>query len=290
MPLTGSQLNSKGVAMKPINNTEFVSSERRREIELRLAAIEQQESVRMLYAIESGSRAWGFPSSDSDYDVRFIYAHPADWYLSIQERRDVIERPLENLIDESGWDIRKALLLLRKSNPPLLEWLQSPIVYRSDARFVDGVKTLMTAYYSPRQCMCHYLHMAKGNIREYLKGERVWTKKYFYVLRPLLACRWIEAGLGIVPIEFAKLVDGVQIAPEIYDTIQRLLQDKLAGREMDDGPRISIFHEFFDAELARLENVVGNVPLGASHDYDQFDDLFRALIGWGEVKRLKAKG
>ena len=261
----------------------MITPERRQEIGTRLAAIEKTEAVRMLYACESGSRAWGFPSADSDYDVRFIYAHPAEWYLSIQDRRDVIERPLENLIDESGWDIRKALILLRKSNPPLLEWLQSPIVYRADARFVEGMKALMTAYYSPRQCMYHYLHMAKGNIREYLKGERVWTKKYFYVLRPLLACRWIEAGQGVVPMEFGRLVDGVQVSPEIRETIQRLLADKLAGREMDDGPRIPVFHEFFDAELPRLEKTVGEVPAGEPRDYDQFDALFRSTIGWKQT-------
>lgn len=250
------------------------------EIQARLSAIEVQENVRILYACESGSRAWGFPSADSDYDVHFLYAHPAEWYLSIQVRSDVIERPLENLVDASGWDVRKALLLLRKSNPPLLEWLQSAIVYRSDAAFVDALKRLMVTYYSPRQCMYHYLHMAKGNIREYLKGERVWVKKYFYVLRPLLACRWIEAGRGVVPMEFARLVDGVDISQELRDTIRRLLADKLAGREMDDGPRIAAFHEFFDSEMPRLEGIVGEVPAGEKHDYERLDALFRSAIGW----------
>ena len=250
------------------------------EIEARLAAIEQVEGVRILYACESWSRAWGFPSADSDYDVRFIYAHPAEWYLSIQDRRDVIERAMEGLIDESGWDIRKALNLLRKSNPPLLEWLQSPIVYRADTTFLEALKTLMDAYYSPRQCMHHYLHMARGNIREYLKGERVWVKKYFYVLRPILACRWIEAGLGLVPTEFARLVDGVNISPDLRAAIQRLLSDKLAGRELDDGPRIPVFHEFFDSELLRLDGIARNVPVGETHDYERLDVLFRSAIGW----------
>ena len=215
--------------------------------------------------------------------MRFIYAHPAEWYLSIQDRRDVIERPLENLIDESGWDVRKALNLLRKSNPPLLEWMQSPIVYRADATFVDGLKALMVAYYSPRQCMHHYLHMAQGNIREYLKGERVWVKKYFYVLRPLLACRWIEAGLGVVPMEFARLVDGVEISTALRDAIRHLLADKLAGREMDDGPRIPVFHEFFESELPRLEAVAGSVPVGEKHDCELLDVFFRSAIGWSRT-------
>ncbi len=88
-----------------------------RTIKAGLAEIEAQENVRIVYACESGSRAWGFPSSDSDYDVRFIYLHPLEWYLSIEKRRDVIERPITGVLDVNGWDLRKALQLFRKSNP-----------------------------------------------------------------------------------------------------------------------------------------------------------------------------
>ena len=238
--------------------------------------------MRILYACESGSRAWGFPSKDSDYDVRFIYAHPVEWYLSVQTRRDVIERPLANLIDLSGWDIGKALVLLRKSNPPLLEWLQSPIVYMDDNDFVREITALLPAYYSPKNCLHHYLHMAHGNIREYLSGERVWVKKYFYVLRPILACLWIEAGCGVVPMEFRKLVDGVTLNDELRQAIERILTDKLAGREMDDGPRVPVFHQFFDQEMSRLEGVVENIPLGPKPDNELLDRTFRRLIGWTE--------
>jgi len=262
-----------------IDTSKFVSSERYQEISLRLEKIEKDENVRILFACESGSRAWGFPSQDSDYDVRFIYVHPINWYLSIQDRRDVIERPLENLIDESGWELRKALRLLKKSNPPLLEWMQSSVIYRSDSDFVNSFKQLMTNYYSPRQCMYHYLHMAKGNIREYLKGERVWTKKYFYVLRPILACRWIESGLGIVPMEFQILVDSVACPPDIRMYINRLLEDKLTGREMDDGPKIVAFHRFFDDEIRRIDSIVKDIPVGNQSDYELFNELFRSMVG-----------
>ena len=98
-------------------------------IKANLAEIEARENVRIVYACESGSRAWGFPSSDSDYDVRFIYLHPLEWYLSIVDKRDVIEDPITGQLDVNGWDLRKALQLFRKSNPPLFEWLNSPIVY-----------------------------------------------------------------------------------------------------------------------------------------------------------------
>ena len=128
-----------------------------------LAQVEAERDVRVLFACESGSRAWGFASRDSDYDVRFLYAHRRDWYLSVEDRRDVIERPIADDLDVSGWELRKALRLLRKSNPPLLEWLQSPVVYRRDPVFTTEFGVLASEFYSPRRCFAHYLHMAFGN-------------------------------------------------------------------------------------------------------------------------------
>ena len=168
-----------------------------------LQKIETQDDVVIFYACESGSRAWGFPSKDSDYDVRFLYVHPVDWYLSIAEKRDVIERPLTDQLDINGWDLRKALELFRKSNPPLLEWLDSPSIYQEKFTVAAQMRELAKTYYSPSACIYHYLHMAQGNVREYLKGDRVWVKKYFYVLRPILAIKWIEQGYGVAPTSFA---------------------------------------------------------------------------------------
>ena len=174
----------------------------REQIVEQLRLIEKEEQVRIIYACESGSRAWGFPSKDSDYDVRFLYIRPADWYLSIFDRRDVIERPISDMLDINGWDIRKALNLFRKSNPPLLEWLQSPLVYMEAFTVTEQIRRLSPLTFSPRSCMYHYLHMAKGNYRMYLQGEQVNIKKYFYVLRPVLACQWIERSNTMPPIEF----------------------------------------------------------------------------------------
>src|SRR5690349_5244719 len=175
-----------------------------------LARVEAERNVRVLFACESGSRAWGFASRDSDYDVRFLYVHQRDWYLSVENPRDVIEQPIDDNLDVSGWELRKALRLLRKSNPPLLEWLKSPLVYREDRAFVEQLKNLAAQFYSPRRCFEHYLHMAAGNARDYLRGrELVSLKKYLYVFRPLLACRWIERNLGPVPMLFAQLVKSV---------------------------------------------------------------------------------
>lgn len=238
-----------------------------------LRRVERARGVRILYACESGSRAWGFASRDSDYDVRFIYANVPDWYLAIDERRDVIEEPISDDLDVSGWDLRKALRLLRKSNPPLLEWLKSPIVYAQDEQFVREFRALAGEYYSPERCFKHYLHMAWGNASRYLQGDAVWLKKYLYVLRPMLACRWIERGLGEPPMLFDDLVARVVEEREAQEAIARLLVLKKAGDELDRAPRIEPLSRFIETELDRLENLA--LPQGASPDNGALNAFFR---------------
>lgn len=221
-----------------------------------LAKVEAAHGVRVLYACESGSRAWGFPSRDSDYDVRFLYVHPRDWYLSVDNHRDVIERPISDDLDISGWELRKALRLLRKSNPPLLEWLKSPVVYAQDGAFLAGFRALAAGYYSPVRCFAHYLHMASGQAKQYLKGDQVRLKKYLYVLRPLLACRWIERGLGQPPMEFAGLVYEMVDDSRVLLAIAELLALKSQGHELDLAPRIDALDRFIDAEIPRLRQVL----------------------------------
>jgi hypothetical protein len=114
-----------------------------------LAGLEAEHGIRILYACESGSRAWGFPSPDSDYDVRFVYAHPVEWYFSVEDLQDTLERPVSDQLDAGGWELRKALRQLRKSNATLFEWLQSPVVYREAEGFGEAMRELMHAYFSP---------------------------------------------------------------------------------------------------------------------------------------------
>ena len=134
-----------------------------------LSSLEQQHNINILYAVESGSRAWGFESQNSDYDVRYIYIHKPDWYLSIDDKKDSREIILPNDIDLAGWEIRKALRLFRKSNPPLLEWLNSDIIYLDNSNFANNLRKLSQEYFNPKSCIYHYLHMANGNYKEYLK-------------------------------------------------------------------------------------------------------------------------
>lgn len=248
----------------------------RAEIEQQLTRLEREQDVRVLHAVESGSRAWGFASPDSDWDVRFIYIHPSDWYLSIQDRRDVIEEMLPNDLDVSGWEIRKALRLFSRSNPPLLEWLHSPIVYQSDDEFLRSLVDLVPVYCSPEKCFLHYLHMAHGNFREYLKGDEVWLKKYLYVLRPVLACLWIERRDAWVPVEFQALVDGVIDSAEVKAAIADLLLQKMAAKELDRGPAIPAISQFLERELARLEE--SKPKAQAAPDAEPLNQLFRSTL------------
>ncbi|MGO4496715.1 nucleotidyltransferase domain-containing protein [Paenibacillus sp. 2RAB27] len=249
-----------------------------------LKRIEKDESVRILYACESGSRAWGFPSKDSDYDVRFIYIRHVEWYLSIYEKRDVIERPISDMLDINGWDLRKALNLFRKSNPPLLEWLQSPIPYMENFTIAEQIRGISPLTFSPKSCMHHYLHMAKGNYREYLQGDHVKIKKYFYVLRPILACEWIERNNTMPPIEFQELVDSlVPAGSPLKAAIQELLVRKIAGDEMDYEPRINPINEFLEARIAYYDRTASTMQVGEGGQDGQLDELFRTALKevWG---------
>ena len=227
----------------------------RQEILRRLAVIESECAVRVLYACESGSRAWGFASPDSDYDVRFLYAHPRDWYLSfdVERQRDVIERPIVDDMDFHGWDVRKALYLFGRTNGALIEWLNSPIRYLERGNFAAELRRLAPEHFNATALCYHYSHMARRNAREYLLGGRVRLKKYFYVLRPLLAIRHIEQGLGVPPVRFESLVDVVAPAA-IRPAIAKLLEAKRVTSETGTGAPIPELGRFIESELERHQD------------------------------------
>ncbi len=239
----------------------------------KLNEIEKSYNVKILYACESGSRAWGFESRDSDFDVRFIYVHDVKWYLKVDnfKQRDVIELPIENLLDINGWELRKTLNLLKKSNPALIEWINSPIVYKKDAKFYKELKGVFGDFYSSKSCFYHYLSMAKKNYREYLKNDTVRIKKYFYVLRPLLALEWIRRDLGIVPTEFHKLLVVIEHEKELLKTINDLLENKKNGFESKYMKQIPILNKFIEKELFRLDKYSYKFkePYGLNEELDR---------------------
>lgn len=255
----------------------------RERIRSSLAGIESEDRVRVLLAVESGSRAWGFASADSDYDVRFLYVHEPEWYLSIETRRDVIERPIEEALDVSGWDLPKALRHFRKSNPPLLEWLQCPLIYVECSSCAARMRACLPEYFSPGASFRHYFHMARNNQRGYLRGDIVWRKKYLYVLRPLLAMCWIEAGRGAVPIEFQRLLDAALPEGEVRTAIEALLGAKRSGAELDRAPADPVLQDYIDREMARLETSPHVARPARVPPVAALDSLFREVLQevWG---------
>ena len=238
-----------------------IDSNVRSKIGRELDEIERVDGVRILFACESGSRAWGFESTDSDYDVRFVYIRPPDWYLSIDiaTRRDVIEKPIDACLDVSGWDIIKALNLYRQSNPPLYEWLGSPIVYCDQFSFAAELRDQRSDYYLPKAAAYHYMRMAQNNWLRYLQRSLVRTKKYLYALRPLLAVLWLERQLGVVPTRFTDLVEIVVDDGEVQSAIRDLLNRKQAGTELSESEPNPVLHNFISRHMARMEAIASEV-------------------------------
>lgn len=235
----------------------MIPSEVREDILNRLAAVEKNENVRILLAVESGSRAWGFASPNSDYDVRFIYIREPDWYLSVdlEDKRDVIEYPIVDDIDLNGWDIRKALRLFLRSNPAFIEWIQSPIQYMVSGNFVHAARELLPSVYSCERGIYHYRSMAKTNYRGYLRADLVPLKKYFYALRPLLAVRWIETYRTAPLIEFQRLLPLLAGQDELLADIHSLLEKKKQSVERELAPPVRSLNVFIENELTRLETL-----------------------------------
>lgn len=250
----------------------------RREIDAKLAEIAATHDVRVVFAVESGSRAWGFPSPDSDYDARFVYVHKPDWYLSLRPGRDVIELPISGDLDVSGWDLRKALNLLLKPNPVMLEWLSSPIRYAWNAAWCDRLVAVAKETTHGPACLYHYLHLGDGQWSRHVVDKlEVNYKKYFYVLRPALAIRWIRLGhAGPPPMNLHDLVDGIDLDPETTSEIARLLELKRQAREIGTGPRNALLDRLIESEFEFARNAP--VTAEPSDLRSRADALFRDIV------------
>lgn len=248
------------------------------EIKRELSRIEKQSDIKILLAVESGSRAWGFASTDSDWDVRYIYIHRLDWYLKIDDEKDSQEEILPNDLDLSGWELKKALKLFRKSNPPMLEWLRSPIVYLEQFSTAEKLREMSKTYFNPRSCMYHYLSMARNNFREFLQKNLAKSKKYFYVLRPILACDWIKEKNTFPPIEFQDLVDSEVKDEKIKFEIADLLKRKMAGEELKEEPKIEILNEFLEGKIEFYKDYVEQIEPNDKPQTELLDALFKETI------------
>ncbi len=220
-----------------------------------LSEIEEEKNIKILLACETGSRAWGFPSPDSDYDVRIIYMHKTEWYLSLNEQKDTIERMLDNNeIDITGWELRKTLRLLLKSNPALLERLQSSILYKIDASFLTEMQNLAGQCYSRISTMHHYLSMSKKCFAEVKESSKYKLKKMFYALRASMACKWILENDEMPPISFLKMMDGVNLNKALHHRILELIELKATKSE-------SYFHTGEEVIFQFIEDTIEEATL-----------------------------
>lgn len=240
-----------------------------------MEGIEQTHGVRILYACESGSRAWGFPSPDSDYDVRFIFIHPKERYLSIEEPVEELGPAPDAVLDFKGWELRKLLRLLRSSNATPYEWLQSPIVYREKAGVADRIRSLMPHYFAPRAALHHYLGLTRKTWQVDLQGPEVKLKKYFYALRPLAAAMWVAEKKGVPPMEFAPLRKMVRDAT-VNDAIDRLLEAKKRASETDVMAPDPVLHDFIREALAATGALSANIS-SRHTDAAMVNEVFRSL-------------
>ena len=256
-----------------------------------LRRLEEAEDVRVLLAVESGSRAWGFESPDSDFDVRFVYVRPVEYYLRLQSTRDVLEWRLDEVLDVSGWDLDKALRLMRGANPSLFEWLASPIVYAEDSAFA-AVRDLAADCFSPVSSAHHYLSMARTGMsgltgttrmadkadKAAVAGETIRLKKCLYAMRAILASRWVVAERVPVPMLFRDLVDA-QLEASMRGLIDELLEAKAVAGERDDYPRIPALSTWAAGAVAELEEDVADLVPKPKMAWERLNDVFLGFLG-----------
>lgn len=229
----------------------------------KLKEIEEQENIRILHCVESGSRAWGFASPDSDYDVRFIYVRPREFYLRLDKTRDVIEWQLDDTWDINGWDLSKALTLLHKSNATLFEWNLSPIVYQTTKEW-ERVSALINDYFVQKAGLYHYLSTPKA----YRRPRRP---------RPLLACKWILAEGTPPPMLFCELMDKY-LEAELKPEVARLLYLKMNKPEISEGPRFETINAYIERSISAIEATINRMPDKQAGSWDKLNQLFCSLL------------
>ena len=253
-----------------------------KEIQKNLDAVEEKYQVKILLAVESGSRAWGFASPDSDYDVRFIYIHRPEEYLRIDPVKDTIEWQLDEVLDINGWDLKKVLLAFGKGNPNIMEWANSPIIYRQAEEW-PAIREAALEYFSEKSALCHYYGTANSTLKGFLMGEQIRYKKYFYALRPLLCCRWIERYHTVPPMEFEKLMvlfdeNEPDLPPELLAGIRDLLARKAETEEKDLNPQIPVIIDFITSECARQKVLSDEAPDDHRHDFERLNAVFMEVL------------
>ena len=240
-----------------------------------LINIEQTKNIKILYACETGSRAWGFPSPDSDYDVRFIYRHERDWYLSLSQHKDTIEYMVDETWDVTGWDLKKSLLLLKKSNAPLIERFQSPIMYCGDDSFKNEFKQLIETYYSPTAVFFHHYSLAKKLWEELKDANDVKLKSYFYLIRSLLSSYWIIKDKSVLPMHIEGLM--VLIDEDSKKRLRELIQLKAGVGEKYLHPKDEVLNKWITEMWELIESSKENLGVNRT-DIKGLNEFFLKTI------------
>jgi len=250
------------------------------EIDARLDGVSAAHGVAIPWAIESGSRAWGFPSPDSDYDCRFVCIRTLNSYLALFPPRDVIETPLTAVIDVNGWDLAKAIRLLLKGNAVIVEWLTSPLVYRGDPAFRDDFLALALEAVDRGRIARHYLHLAYSMRKRVFDGEEAKLKKLFYVLRPAIALRWLRQrpSANIAPMNFPTLCAQADLPPTVDAEIAALIERKATTRELGSGVVPPSLRALIENEIAAAETAFAETIAASPRQIALADAFFRRAI------------
>lgn len=248
----------------------------RQEILDKLLEIEEKEKVRVLYAVESGSRAWGVESPDSDYDVRFVYVRRREDYLKLEEQKDVIEWQLDEVLDINGWDLKKTLVQFHKGNATLFEWANSPIVYKTTEEW-EAVYESAKPYFSVKAALYHYYGTANSTFKQYLQEDEVKYKKYVYALRPLLACKYIEERHEIPSVRFEDLLKQ-SLLERLREEIKEMLVIKAESDEKDLKPKMPVIQEYIEKEIDRYGQLSKAMADDRNPDWTALDQVFLKII------------
>ena len=246
-------------------------------IQEKLYDIEKQHNIQILYACESGSRAWGFPSPDSDYDIRFLYVHPLSWYLRLDEPKDTLEW-FHGELDYSGWDLRKALRLFAACNLSMNEQLASPIIYESNDEFTSRIREMIPLYFNPIKAVHHYLGVAANFTQPVFQSEPVGIKKLFYILRPLLAAQWIVQFQTMPPTEFSRLLDANLIVNDLRYKIDEILVQKETAAEQDKIVVPATLADWIRSNCERLPKEAENFPRCEKPGWEPLHEFFREIV------------
>jgi len=244
----------------------------------KLQHIEQTHEVKIPHAIESGSRGWGFAAANADYDCRFIYVHKAERYLSILEMDEFIEYELDETYDIKGYDLKRALKYIIKSQATINEWLSSNVIYIKNDPIINRLSELAADFFNPIPVSYHYLSLAKKMMAEIMATDEAKIKKYFYILRPIANLNYIQQYGKMPYMEYNKTLDAANPPSDVFVAIQALKEQKAALLEHDKIPQHAFLIDYFNSEINRFEGVLKEMKHEKNTDYTSLDEAFREII------------